>query len=396
MPRTNRDYDYQDLKEEREYGLFWYSGLWNLLRPVFIVLVSLLILFGLFSHLWNRFSAEYIDPVDETSTEEFVFVIDSGSSLTRVANNLQSAGLIRSSSVFKYYCDFLGMGQKIQAGTYAISPSIRLNELAELLTTGDGNPITTNITVIPGWTVENIADYLVRRNILSDRDELLSLCRTGDAYRDYYYIADLLATPNVGQRLYALEGYLTPNTYEIYTNATADDIVRKLLGQTEKVVGTRYDRAEALGMTMDQVLTMASMIEKEAKTDDFAKVSAVFHNRIKAGMSLGSDVTIKYVTGSTNMVLSQEDLSVNSLYNTYRYTGLPLGPVCNPSAAAIDAALYPDETFLEQNYLYFCSTDPNQGTLYFSRTYEEHQQAVAIYSPLWVEYDTKQKEAKKQ
>ena len=142
-------------------------------------------------------------------------------------------------------------------------------------------------------------------------------------------------------------------------------------------------------MTMDEVLTLASMIEKEAKETDFARVSAVFHNRLKTNMTLGSDVTIKYVTGTTKMSLSGSDLSVDSLYNTYKYTGLPLGPICNPSAAAIEAALYPDETFVKEKYLYFCSKEPDTGELYFSRTLAEHEAAVKIYAPLWQAYDEK-------
>ena len=140
-------------------------------------------------------------------------------------------------------------------------------------------------------------------------------------------------------------------------------------------------------MTMDEVFTLASMIEKEAKTADFAKVSAVFHNRLKAGMTLGSDVTVKYASGSQKMYLNDNDLAVDSPYNTYTHKGLPVGPVCNPSMDAIVAALYPDEQYVAQKYLYFCSTDPASGELHFSKTLEEHNAAVAMYRPLWEEYD---------
>ena len=140
---------------------------------------------------------------------------------------------------------------------------------------------------------------------------------------------------------------------------------------------------------MDEVMTLASMIEKEAKTADFKKVSAIFHNRLNTGMTLGSDVTIKYVTGTNRMSLNSEDLKVNSRYNTYTYAGLPIGPICNPSKAAIEAALYPDESFVAEKYLYFCSKDPDTGELYFSKTLAEHEAAVKIYAPLWQAYDEK-------
>ena len=140
-------------------------------------------------------------------------------------------------------------------------------------------------------------------------------------------------------------------------------------------------------MTMDEVITLASLIQKEAKDSDFAKTSAVFHNRIRKGMKLQSDVTIHYVTGLRKMSLTNTDLALSSPYNTYQVAGLPLGPICSPSEAAIQAALYPDETFIAENYLYFCAKDPESGELHFSRTLQEHEQAVSIYAPLWKQYD---------
>ena len=268
---------------------------------------------------------------------------------------------------------------------------MRLKDIMELLTTGDGNPITRNITIIPGWTVRDIAAYLKEEGVIAQEEDFLSLCRTGESFRAYYYVADVLATPNAGRRLFALEGYLAPDTYEIYTNATAQDVVKKLLSQTEAVFKAEYhDRADEIGMTMDEVITLASMIEKEAKTADFAKVSAVFHNRLKRDMTLGSDVTVKFVSGVKRMSLTNADLQVDSPYNTYRRKGLPLGPICSPSAAAIRAALYPDEQFIADGYLYFCSKDPQTGELHFSRTLDEHNVAVSIYAPLWQAYDREQ------
>ena len=140
-------------------------------------------------------------------------------------------------------------------------------------------------------------------------------------------------------------------------------------------------------MSMDQVLALASMIEKEAKTADFARVSGIFHNRLRQKMRLGSDVTVKYVTGTTRMALGGSDLAVDSPYNTYQREGLPIGPICAPSPAAIQAALYPDEAFMAEGYLYFCSKDPDTGELYFSKTLQEHEQAVRVYAPLWEAYD---------
>ncbi len=379
---------YRSIRDEREYGPYWYSLLWRIIRPVLVIVGSLLVVFGIIASVWNSVYDTWLAPVDTANTAPVGFTVESGQSLTRVANNLEQAGLIRNCTVFKYYCDFAGMGQKIQAGSYQLDPSMTMSQIAEQLTMGDGNPIVRNITLIPGRTIEEFAAELVEDGVLADSAEFLSLCRTGEKFGDYYYISDVLNGKNSSQRRYMLEGYLAPNTYEVYIDATAEDIIRRLLSQTENVFPvTRQDRAAELGMTMDEVLTLASLIEKEAGEGDFTKVSAVFHNRLKEGMKLQSDVTIHYVTGLRKMALTSSDLALKSPYNTYLHTGLPLGPVCNPSPAAIEAALYPDATFVAEKYLYFCAKDPESGELHFSRTLREHEQAVSIYAPLWRDYD---------
>lgn len=390
MKRRDKQKEYtgESLRREREYGLFWYSWLWHALRPVAIGLAVLVVVTGVVMSAWNWVNRHYFAPVDPSDAREITFTVSSGSSLTRVANNLEGENLIRSRTLFKYLADFLGYGQKIQAGEYKVTRAMSMQEIMELLTTGDGNPITRNITVIPGWGVREIAAYLKEQGVIGDEEQFLSLCRDGKQFAAYYYVADVLSGGTASARLFALEGYLAPDTYEIYTNATAEDVIKKLLSQTEAVFTDAFhERAEEIGMSMDQVLTLASMIEKEAKTNDFARVSAVFHNRLRQNMPLGSDVTVKYASGIKRMSLTNSDLSVDSPYNTYTRRGLPVGPVCSPSAAAISAALYPDEQFVQENYLYFCSKDPNTGELYFSRTLEEHNLAVSIYAPLWQAYD---------
>ena len=386
--KKKRNYTYRSMRDEREYGFYWYSALWQVLRPILVVAGALVVVIGLLMGAWNKVYGEYLAPVDTADTTPVAFEVASGQSLTRVATNLQQAGLIRSKTVFKYYCDFAGMGQKIQAGNYTLNPAMTMNEIADQLTRGDGNPLVRNITLVPGWTIEEFAAKLVSDGVLADSTEFLELCRTGTAFSDYYYVADVLASANVAQRKYVLEGYLSPNTYEVYTDASAQDIIRKLLSQTESAFPADYqDRAEDLGYTMDQMLTLASLIQKEAKDSDFAKVSAVFHNRLKQNIKLGSDVTIHYITGVRKMSLTSDDLKIQSPYNTYVNAGLPLGPICSPSEAAIVAALYPDETYVAENYLYFCAKDPESGELHFSKTQAEHDQAVAIYAPLWKAYD---------
>ena len=381
-------YTYRSMRDEREYGLYWYSGLWHVLRPVLVGLTVLVLVIGIGMTVWNKLYGSFLAPVDQEDTAEYTFEISSGESLNRVATNLEDAGLIRSRSLFKYYCDFAGMSQKIQVGTYTIRKDMAMTEIADLLTTGDGNPLVRNITLIPGETVEDFAARLVRNGVLESADKFLAACKNGKAYKEYYYIEDVLTSGQPEKRKYVLEGYLAPNTYEVYVTATEDEIIRKLLSQTEAVFTVEnQERADELKMTMDQVLTLASLIEKEAKESDFARVSAVFHNRLKEGMKLESDVTVHYVTGVRKMALSDSDLAVKSPYNTYQVKGLPLGPICNPSPAAIRAALYPDESMINEKYLYFCAKEPESGELYFSKTLEQHRRAVENYTKYWKKYD---------
>ena len=386
--QRDREYDHETLRDERQYGFFWYSGIWHVLRPVLVVMASLVLVFGVLSTLYGVADDKFLSAIDPADQTEVPFTIAGGSSLTRVANDLEEQGLIKNRSVFKYYCDFIGLSQKIQAGDYTLSKSMDIFQIADKLTTGDGRPMTANITLIPGWTVEDFAVSLKEQGVIADEEAFLRQCRTGEGFADYYFIQEEMGTSRVNERKYLLEGYLSPNTYEVYTSAGHTDVLKKLLDQTDKVLSPEWqDRAAEIGMTVDQVITLASLIEKEAKSPDFARVSAVFHNRLNTKMKLGSDVTIHYITGERRMSLRNSDLSIDSPYNTYLYEGLPLGPICNPSPSAIQAALYPDAAFVAEKYLYFCSKDPDTGELHFSKTLAEHERAVSIYAPLWQAYD---------
>ena len=386
--RPLRDAEERELIESRRYGFFWYDWIWRVLRPILVFVCSFVIICGLVYTGWQKVDEMFFAPTDSQNQEVVSFSVKSGSSLSAVSKNLEAAGVIHNHTVFKYMADFMGMGQKIQSGDYELTRAMSATEILNQLISGDGKPLTMKITIIPGWTVEDVANYLVEIKVLSSADEFLSLCKSGEAYNGYYFIEEVMKTGTVSQRKYALEGYLSPNTYEIYTSSSADTLIKRLLTQTEAAYLSGYDeRAQELGLTMDEVFTLASMIEKEAKTSDFAKVSAVFHNRLKAGMTLGSDVTVKYVSGSQKMSLNDSDLAVDSPYNTYTHKGLPVGPICNPSMDAVVAALYPDEQYVAQKYLYFCSAEPESGKLVFSKTLEEHNKAVSYYRQYWEEYD---------
>jgi len=216
------------------------------------------------------------------------------------------------------------------------------------------------------------------------------LCEKGEKYIDFDFM-DFANDPKNTQRKYILEGFMFPDTYEVFLDATDADIIEKMLNRFSSVFNTQYmDRAKELNMTTDQIVTLASIIEREGKTKDFAKISAVFHNRLNKKMPLGSDVTIQYILKTNRLVLTNEDIAVNSPYNTYKNPGLPLGPISNPGKNAIQAALYPDEAFMKEGYYFFVLTDPRTGELAFSKTDVEHNAQVAKYKPVWQEYDNNQ------
>ena len=396
MKEERSVYTHASLHKERAYGPYWYSGIWSVLRQALILLCAFLVVFGSVTATIRALRHRFIDAPDPDDTTLIAFTVSSGTSLSRVAANLETESLIRSRSVFRYYADILGYSQKIQAGNYTLSRNMSMTEIMNTLISGDGHPLVRNITVIPGWTVPDIAQYLTAQGVVKEPEVFLEPCRNAEAYDTYYYIHDLLTAGTAASRPYPLEGYLAPNTYEIYTDASANDIIRKLLSQTGAVFTSEcFERIDELNKewktsyTMDDIVIVASIVEKEAKTYDFARVAAVIYNRLKAKMRLQSDATVKYLTGISRLSLTDEDTAVDSPFNTYQHSGLPVGPICCPSPQAINAALYPDEDFMRsgQEYYYFCTREPENGALYFSRTLAEHEAAVAQYRPLWEEWD---------
>ena len=407
--KSKRFYTYRSLHREREYGAFWYSALWRVLRPILVGLCVAAVVVGLVSAAWTAVYNRYAAAVDGQDEDIVPFEVASGASLTRVARNLEEAGLIRSATVFKYYCDFAGLGQKLQSGNYQLTRTMDMAQIAERLTLGDGVPVVRNVTMVPGWTVRDFANRLVERGVLADTARFLELCRDGryqdksgneKDFREYYYVKDVMDSGTASQRIFALEGYLAADTYEVYINAPEEDIIRRLLSQTDalyseddgKLAESRLDQLvpkwkEWDRPAMDLIFTLASLIEKEAKEKDFAKVAAVFYNRLANGWTLDSDVTIHYVTGVRKMNLSGSDLAVDSPYNTYRNKGLPPGPICSPSKKAIQAALNPDGDYIAQGVMYFCAKEPNSGELDFSVTLDEHNRKVEKYRESWKRWD---------
>lgn len=401
-------YSIRALHEDREYGLYWYAWLWKLLRPVLIFLCSALMVIGMVSIGYDRVYNAYLAPVDAASTESVSFKIESGESATKIGKRLEDEKLLRSRQVFKYLVQFQGLTNQLSYGTFKLSPAMNVNQIIAELTSGSQTNERT-ITIVPGWTCEDIANYLVSVEALENTDEFLRLCNDVDRFVGYSYaLRDAQGAGTLTGRKYALEGYLAPDTYRIFTYASAESILRTLLNQDNNVIDDvfyadnteyyadaegNYHEVETYdsGLTMDQTVTLASMIEKEAASkDDYAKVSAVFHNRLKAGMKLESDPTVTYLSGRSKLALSDADIAQANNYNTYYVPALPVGPICNPSVAALKAAQSPDMDFINEGYLYFCAMEPTSGKLAFSKTAEEHNANVTRYRPLWEEYDRQQ------
>ena len=314
----------------------------------------------------------------------------SGSSLNRVARDLEEQGLLHNGTVFKYYADLMGFGQKIQAGEYVLRRSMSMTEIIDILAAGDGGSEVMKFTVVEGLSVESIAESLVKQGVFKTPERFLELCRTGNGIKDQYDFIRTVAEQETEGRKYLLEGYLYPDTYEIYVGSSEEVVIGKMLDRMKVIYGAGYTRrAEELGMSMDEVLTLASLIEKEGKSDSFARISSVFHNRLKKDMALGSDVTVQYALNIKRLVLSQSELDTESPYNTYLHKGLPIGSICNPGDAAIEAALYPDQEYLDEEYLYFTLTDPETGEIAFSKTLEEHEATAERYRSLWAAYDAR-------
>ena len=400
-------YDQRTVREEREYGVYWYAWLWRVLRPVTVFFCAVLIVIGLVTMGWNSVYEAFLMPVDPENTQTVRFTIESGDSISEIGENLEKAQLLRNRTVFRYLVQFLGVTDKISYGTFDLSPSMDVNAIIDELSSGSQNAERT-ITIIPGWTVEDIADYLYAEGAIQSREEFLNLCRDAAPFAEMSYpikLAQDMGT--LSGRKYQLEGYLAPDTYRVFRNASAQQIVSTLVEQTNTVIdevyysdSIQYEIDPETGeyrevvryrnddLTLDEIIILASMIEKEAaSTEDYARVSAVFTNRMNAGMRLESDPTATYLLGVDKLALSAEETSAVNNYNTYVIDGLPVGPICNPSAAAMEAALYPDVEYVDEGYLYFCAKEPTSGELAFAKTLEEHEANVAQYRPLWEEYD---------
>ncbi len=360
--------------------------LWKFGRPALLLILSAALVLWLGLTAYGYIKDNYFDPAGADSSVVKSVQIKPGSSLSSIASKLYDEGIIRNKFVFQMYADFNDKGSKMQAGTYNLSPAMTMDEIITVLSAGDGGRKVVKVTFTEGMTVADMADTLAEKGVFNaaKKDEFLKLC--DDPYEfsgDYGFIALLIDNPDLQQRKIALEGYLFPDTYEIYADSAPEDVIKKLLDRFDEIYTLDYEeKAGAMGMSMDQVMALASMIEWEGLPQDFKKVSAVFHNRLDIDMPLQSGATLRYITGLKKLFYSKEELGIESPYNTENNKGLPPGPVCNPGKQAIEAALFPDEQYVTDKYLYFSNKAPGSGELVFAKTLKEHNRQVDEYKAL--------------
>jgi len=306
------------------------------------------------------------------------FIIASGENVKNISERLESDEIISSSFAFQVYVWMKNAGTKIQAGEYEISLGENIPYVLNLLTEGRVRDDSVSITIPEGFSAQQIAEriknYELRikpaSGLVSQRAEITNqklsniIDNPDSILRNKYWFLEKDKDKNPK----TLEGYLFPDTYKFDVDANAEDVVGKMLNNFEKKIEPLKSQILESDMTLHEIVTIASIVEKEvASQEDMKIVAGLFLHRLEIGMPLQSDATINFITQKGNPSPLYKDLEVESPYNTYKYGGLPPGPICNPGFNAIEAVLNPTDT----DYLYFL-TPENKPTV-FSKTLAEHE-----------------------
>ena len=300
---------------------------------------------------------------DKNNKNEIMVTIEKGSTTAGIGKLLQDKGIIKSQKDFKLYTTLNRYDGLYQAGSYAFSPSMTTDTIAKALRTGKTNDIT--FTIPEGYTEYDIANKLDKIGLVK-KDEFVNTLESAGFASEFTFLK------GAQKGAHRLEGYLFPSTYTIPATSDNNFIISSMLTQFDKNF-TAADRAKAKEMkfTENQIIIVASIIEKEAAIDaDRDKVASVIYNRLKAKMPLQMDSTVQYVLGLDNnrkKDLSIDDTQVKSEYNTYINRGLPPGPICCPGKASIRAALNPADT----KYMYFILSDRLDDSMAFSEKYSQ-------------------------
>ena len=303
-----------------------------------------------------------VDNDDGTSSQQTVRTVD----LDYVAKSLKSAGIIRYKSLFKFYCQFSHAATHIDPGTYELNTNYDYRALVKKMQVGSGAMVTTKVTIPEGYSMEQIFRKLEEENVCSYPDLM-------EAAANYKYNYSFLNEEAIGDAS-RLEGFLFPDTYEFYQGMQASSAINKfLVNFHNRLTQETIDLAQKRGLSLQQAITVASMIEKEAANDEErAIIASVIYNRMRRDMPLQIDSTIMYVLDEHGDVLTEEETKIDSPYNTYQNTGLPPTPIANPGANSITAAVKPADT----NYLYY-ALDAEAGVHRFFTDYGAFTSFVA-------------------
>ncbi|QXM05983.1 endolytic transglycosylase MltG [Crassaminicella indica] len=303
-----------------------------------------------------------IEPVNESSDTLVMVQIPIGASTKQIANILYEKHVIKSELAFRILSKMSKSDGKMQAGNYSFKQSMSVDEIIKSLISGDTVKDTVKVTIPEGFEFKQIVKRLEEKGLIN-KDKFIKIANNEDF--DYKFLKDIPKGKN------RLEGFLFPDTYEIAKNDTEREIIIKMLNRFDDIFeDAYYKRAKELNMSVNDIITLASIIEREAKVDkERPIVSSVFHNRIRKKMPLQSCATVQYVLGERKAKLSFKDVETDSPYNTYKHAGLPPRPIASPGKASIEAALYPSET----DYLYFVVS--KNGEHHFSKTFKEHLNA---------------------
>ena len=332
-----------------------------------LIKYPLLLLIAVILFAWAYYSYQVASSVSNSS-EVASFEIKSGQGVNQISTSLYSRGLIKSMFWFEVYVWQKNLERDFIAGVHDLPLNLNIREITAKLT-NPGESETT-ITVIEGWNNREIAGYLAEKDLVEEEEFLNLVSSNLSQFANLY---DFLADKPAGADL---EGYLFPDTYRVFKNSSAAEIARKMLDNFEaKLTPKMRLDIKSQGWSVFEVVTLASVIEKEVRTpEDMKTVSGIFRKRLEANIALQSDATVNYVTGKGRIQPTADDLKVDSPYNTYQYRGLPPTPIANPGLNAINAAIYP-----ENNPYYYFLTTKETGEVIYSRTYDEHLQNKAKY-----------------
>jgi UPF0755 protein len=319
-------------------------------------------------------AADPMAPVDPSDPALITVTIPPGSTAGDIGAQLQQLGLVRSSLFFRYAADQAGVGSDLAAGDYELSKSMSTTEIVQVLAKGEVKRGLV-ATIPEGWRSEQIADRLQATGFAT-RDDFLKAVAAPQSVPS----VDVLPQPAVPR----LEGYLFPETYQVPQQVSGSQAAELMVRMFTQRVGDEVRTPSDSKLSPQDVITLASIVEREAKVaSERPIIASVYLNRLAKDMPLQADPTVQYAVATRDgsaasgydywRALTPDDLTINSPYNTYVHSGLPPGPICNPGQASIQAVLQPAKT----DYLYFVATTDGSGTHLFARTLDEHNANVA-------------------